>query len=66
MTDLMVSNVSHEYLTPVNGIYNMTLILDKSVTNPRDRKRIKTIQTTSKLLLSQINMTLDGSLLNQN
>jgi signal transduction histidine kinase len=66
MTDLMVSNVTHEYLTPVRCIYNLTLILEKSVHHPQDRKHITTIQTTSKLLLAQINTTLDGSLINQN
>jgi hypothetical protein len=52
MTDLMVSNVTHEYLTPVRCIYNLTLILEKSVHHPQDRKHITTIQTTSKLLLA--------------
>jgi hypothetical protein len=61
MTNMIVSNVTHEYLTPVRCIYNLTTLLN--VEGDENQKNVKMIQTTSQLLQAQINMTLDGSLL---
>jgi hypothetical protein len=39
----MVSSVSHEYLTPVRCIYNLTTILAKKVIGEENRKNIQMI-----------------------
>jgi hypothetical protein len=66
MTNMIVSSVTHEYLTPVRCIFNFASALATKVQGDDNKKNAKMIQTTSKLLLAQINMTLDGSLLDQN
>ncbi len=43
MTNLMVSSVSHEYLTPVRCIYNLSTILAKKVEGEENQKNIQMI-----------------------
>ena len=65
MTEMLISNVTHEYLTPIRCIYNLSTILYDN-TDAELSKHAKMIQNTSQLLLSQINTTLDGNLIEQN
>ena len=69
-TSLLVSTVTHELITPLRCIVSMTDQLFQSYTfdnffDERINNKIKMIRSTAKLLLSQINMTLDMSLLTQ-
>lgn len=69
-TSLLVSTVTHELITPLRCIVSMTdqLFQAHIYDNFFDEKintKIKMIRSTAKLLLSQINMTLDMSLLTQ-
>lgn len=52
MTDMLVSSVTHEYLTPVRCIYNLTNILLTRVDDEENKKNVKMIQNTSMLLLA--------------
>lgn len=63
MTNLLVSSVTHELLTPVRCISKMSKLLQKSVASDFDKKQCMMIDITAQLLFAQINTSLDGSLL---
>ena len=62
MTEMLISSVTHEYLTPVRCINNFATLLTKTATKEQTNN-VNLIINTSALLLSQINMTLDGNLI---
>lgn len=59
---MLMSSVTHEYLTPVRCIFNFSNMLLPTASSSQ-LKSVKMIKNTSSLLLSQINMTLDGNLI---
>lgn len=54
-----LANVSHELKTPMSGLVGMTSLLDESITDPVQRRYLKTIRTCSRNLLILINDLLD-------
>ncbi len=56
-----LANMSHEIRTPLNGITGMIEALSDSELNTLQREYIKTVETSSELLLSLINDILDLS-----
>lgn len=46
MTEMLISNVTHEYLTPIRCIYNLSTILYNN-TDAELSKHAKMIQNTS-------------------
>ncbi len=56
-----LANMSHEIRTPLNGILGMTESYFFSFTNEDKDQAIKTVQNSSKLLLSIVNDILDFS-----
>lgn len=62
MSEMMISNVTHEYLTPMRCINNLSTMLQQNCAQEQYRS-LTIIARTSTLLLSQINMTLDGNLI---
>lgn len=56
-----LANMSHEIRTPLNGIMGMLEALSESELNTLQREYIKTVETSSQLLLSLINDILDFS-----
>lgn len=56
-----LANISHEIRTPLNGIIGMAAILSRTNLDEKQRDYMKTIETSSKSLLSLVNQILDIS-----
>ncbi len=56
-----LANVSHEIRTPLNGIIGMAALLSRTPLDDKQRDYMKTIDSSSKSLLSLINQILDIS-----
>ena len=61
MKSEFLANMSHEIRTPMNAIIGFTNILFKEITNTTHRNYIKSVQDSSKVLLTIINDILDLS-----
>ncbi|HYP17939.1 MAG TPA: ATP-binding protein, partial [Opitutus sp.] len=59
---MFLANMSHELRTPLNGIIGYSQVLMKSADiGPRDRERLRIVQTSGEHLLRMINEVLDFS-----
>ena len=56
-----LATISHELLTPMNGILGMTDLLKESSSTPQQRECINVVQTSGETLLAIINDMLDFS-----
>lgn len=56
-----LANISHEIRTPLNGIIGMSALLSKTSLDEKQRNFMRTIDLSSKSLLSLINQILDIS-----
>ena len=61
MKSVFLANMSHEIRTPMNAIIGFTDILFKEVTNAVHKNYVKSVQDSSKILLTIINDILDLS-----
>ncbi|MEA1953923.1 MAG: ATP-binding protein [Campylobacterota bacterium] len=61
MKSEFLANMSHEIRTPMNAIIGFTDLLSNSIQNDKDRNYIKSVQDSSKILLTIINDILDIS-----
>ncbi len=66
MQKTFIQNISHEVRTPMNSILGFTELLEKSITNPEDKKHLESISYSGKKLLTLINDILDFSRLDSN
>jgi signal transduction histidine kinase len=63
---LLTSSVTHEMITPLRCIIQFANNVLKRVTDPKQRKELELILTTSTLLLSQVKLLLDRNMLERN
>jgi two-component system sensor histidine kinase EvgS len=61
MKSEFLANMSHEIRTPMNAIIGFTDLLAKNVTQPLEKNYVKSVQDSSKILLTIINDILDIS-----
>ena len=61
MKSEFLANMSHEIRTPMNAIIGFTDLLDKDLTEPIHKNYVKSVQDSSKILLTIINDILDLS-----
>jgi len=61
MKSEFLANMSHEIRTPMNAIIGFTDLLEKNIQNSTNRNYIKSVQDSSKMLLTIINDILDIS-----
>lgn len=61
MKSEFLANMSHEIRTPMNAIIGFTDLLEKDITNSTHKNYIKSVQDSSKILLTIINDILDLS-----
>jgi len=61
MKSAFLANMSHEIRTPMNAIIGFTDILEKKLQDPVNKNFAKSVQDSSKILLSIINDILDIS-----
>lgn len=61
MKTQFLANVSHEIKTPMSGLIGMASLLDELITEPNQRKYIRTVRTCSENLLVLMNDLLDLS-----
>lgn len=61
MKSEFLANMSHEIRTPMNAIIGFTDLLGKNVTDPLNKNYVKSVQDSSKVLLTLINDILDLS-----
>ena len=61
MKSEFLANMSHEIRTPMNAIIGFTDILQKKLTDPVNKNYTRSVQDSSKILLSIINDILDIS-----
>lgn len=57
----LLANMSHEFRTPMNGIMGMTYLLQRSVQDPDQRKKLDVIGESARHLLGILNNVLDIS-----
>ncbi len=61
MKSQFLANMSHEIRTPMHAIIGFTDLLEKNIQNEKNRNYIKSVQDSSKILLTIINDILDLS-----
>jgi len=61
MKSEFLANMSHEIRTPMNAIIGFTDILSKEISHPVHKNYVKSVQDSSKILLTIINDILDIS-----
>jgi len=61
MKSEFLANMSHEIRTPMNAIIGFTDLLEKEVEEPTQKNYVKSVQDSSKVLLTIINDILDLS-----
>ena len=61
MKSEFLANMSHEIRTPMNAIIGFTDLLEKNIKNSTNKNYLKSVQDSSKILLSIINDILDIS-----
>ena len=58
---LFLANMSHEIRTPLNGVLGMAEVLDNTLSDPAQKKMIRTIRSSGESLLNILNDILDMS-----
>lgn len=61
MKSEFLANMSHEIRTPMNSIIGFTDLLEKNLENDTDKNYIRSVQSSSRILLTIINDILDIS-----
>lgn len=65
LLSLLTASVSHEMLTPIKCIVQMTKSLSENLKNGEFKYEAKLILSTTKLLMSQVKILLDKNLLDR-